>query len=201
MRLNPDQAKPPRSANTRREARDLLRDLITNGLTARRRRRGLSRRRKSEGDGGQRERFDRDGERTPTGGSSKRRRGGRARSARASRRADRRRGGRTRDSPASPYRHRRPFGRRGNPEPSATASPAAVSSKPFCARVEAKAGPLGRPRLPSSYRGRRPCAVVGLRGRTPDCLDPKRAKLGDGCRPRRRRADRDQQGSTASSRR
>ena len=36
----PGQAKPPRGANTAPEARDLLRDLITNGSRARRRRRG-----------------------------------------------------------------------------------------------------------------------------------------------------------------
>ena len=170
-------------------------------IAARRSGRGPSTRRKCQSDGRQRERFRRDGGQTPTGGSSKRRRGRRARSARASRRADRGRRGRTHDSAAPPYRHRRPFGRRGNPEPSAMASRPPCRRSHFArGRVQA-AGRLGGRDCHRPNRGRRPCAVVGLRGRTRSGHDPKRAKPGDGGRSRVRHADNDRQRSTASSRR
>ena len=55
----PGPAKPPRSANTAPEARDLLRDLITNGSRPDEGGAAPSRRRKFQSDGGQRERFDR----------------------------------------------------------------------------------------------------------------------------------------------
>ena len=183
----PGPAKPPRSANTAPEARDLLRDLITNGSRPDEGAAGHLDAGRFQSDGGQRNGSSRDGGQTPTGGSSKRRRCRRARSARASRRPDRGRGGRTRDSPGSPYRHRRPFGRRGNPEPSATASrPSCRRSHSAPGRVQA-AGRLGGRGCHRPNRRRRPCAVVGLRGRAPDGHDPKRANLGNGGRSRVRR--------------
>ena len=185
----PGPAKPPRSANTAAEARDLLRDLITNGSRPDEGAAAHPDAGSVESDGGQQERFDRDREQAPTVGSSKRRRGRRARSARASRRPDRGRRGRTRDSAEVALSAPPTCRPTRQPGPQRDGEPAALPSTPFRAGSRRSVGRLGGRGCHRPHRRRRPCAVVGLRGRTPDCRDSQHANLGDGCRPRVRRAD------------
>ena len=190
----PGQAKPPRSANTALEARDLLRDLITNGSRARRNGRGLL--------------YTREASERRTAGTVRSRRRANAnpplvRNAEGVDELVRRvqAGAQTAADEAERAT------RRGRPIGTADLSADAASRNPARSRagrraveatlraVAAKpAGLLGGRDCHRPSRGRRPCAVVGVRGRTPDRHDPKPAKPGDGGRSRIRRADNDQQG-------
>jgi hypothetical protein len=197
MRLNPDPRTAPQRAHCPRSARPPPRP-DHEWIAARRRRSGPSGRRKFQCDGGQRERFDRDGPQTPAGGSAKQRKDRRTRPARASRRADRGRRGRTHDSPKPPHRNRRPVSRCGNPEPSATASQRQCRRRrSTLGRVQAACS-LGGPGCRRPSRRRRFCAVVGFGGRRPEGHHSQRANVGNGRRSRVRRAENDQYGRPRS---
>ena len=149
----PGNAKPPRSANTAPEARDLLRDLITNGSPPDETARASIHAGSVRATEAARTVRSRRSANRQAGGSAKRRRVDelvRRVQAGAQTVAD---GGRTRDSPRSPHRHRRPFGRRGNPEPSATASRPPCRRSHSHARSSPSGVPRWRPRPPSSIAG------------------------------------------------